>query len=145
MLAGFCLCTCGTAEDTPPPGDAQDRVSERERIFNGAYENLDAAVLERLLAADYVVDYRGREASRSREQFVGELGQLRLVFPGLHIEIDSSRFTVYREQYIVQGIRTFHWRANDTPGSYRERFTNRWTFRDGQWLLANTILQPLDQ
>ena len=139
------LCTCGRAQDTPVEGEGETRVADRERVFNGAYENLDAAVLERLLAPDYTVDYQGTEAARSREQFVDELAQLRLVFPDLHITIDSTTIASEDDGYRVEGLRTFHWRAHDTPGSYRERFTNRWERIDGTWLLAATTLQAADR
>ncbi len=125
------------------PADGERHVTERERIFNGAYETLDAAVMDRLLDTGYMVSYQGKEPERGREQFIGELGQLRLVFPKLRIAIDSTQIIPYDDLYIVQGIRTFHWETGEGPGTYRERFTNRWRDAGGEWRLFRTSLQPL--
>lgn len=143
LLLAIVLGSCGPAQDTPEDGAAAAKVVQREEIFNGAYENLDAAVIERLLAGDFSLSYAGQAAEKDKQQFVGELGQLRLVFPELRITIDSSRVTPYQDLFIVQGIRTFTWRANDKPGTYRERFTNRWRKEGGDWLLFRSKIDPV--
>lgn len=143
MLGMVFLGTCGTGEDTDPRQDGAGRVAQREAVFNGAYENLDAAVIDRLLSDDFAMVYAGQAAPKDRQRFIDDLGQLRLVFPQLQISIDSSRVVAYQDQFIVQGIRTFRWRANGEPGTYRERFTNRWRRSGGEWVMTKAKIDPI--
>ncbi|WP_168797442.1 nuclear transport factor 2 family protein [Neolewinella litorea] len=136
-------CSCGPAQDTTTGKDGADQVARREAIYNGAYQNLDAAVMQRLLSDSYVITYTGQAAGKTKAQFVDELGQLRLVFPELRIIVDSSKVIPYQDLYIVQGIRTFNWRANGEPGTYRERFTNRWSREEGDWVMLATKIDPV--
>ena len=142
LCVGF-LCTCGLAQDKEGVDSTVAGVRAAERVFNGAYENLDAAVLDRMLADEFTVGYSGQETQKSKENWLGELGQLRVVFPQLRIRTDSLQVTPYGGLFVVQGLRTFTWKSEGEAGSYRERFTNRWRKDADTWQLTATQLERI--
>lgn len=141
LLLFVVLFSCGPAQDSSPRTE-EERVAEAEALYTGAYENLDAAVMERLLTEDYEVVYTEPDNRKDKRQWIGELGQLRALFPQLTISVDSSRIIPYRDNYMVQGIRTFHWTNDGQDGSYQERFANRWRMDGGNWRLYGTRISP---
>ncbi len=143
LLCVSVLFTCGPAEDKQGMESRPAAVLAAERVFNGAYENLDAAVLDRLLADDFRISYGSQDSEKDKDRWLGELGQLRLLFPQLRIHTDSLTITPYAELYIVQGLRTFSWNADGEAGSYQERFTNRWRQAADNWELTTTKLDQV--
>ncbi len=129
-LFGACLLyTCGPAQDKPGDRSERGNVLAVERVLTGAYESLDAAVMERLLTDDFTVTYKGENSEKTREEWLGELGQLRAVFPRLQIRTDSVEISPGASQTFVRGTRIFSWAEGGERGEYRERFLHQW--RDG--------------
>ncbi len=125
-LGACLLCTCGPAQDKPGARSERGDVLAAERVFTGAYESLDAAVLERMLTDDFTVTYSGQGTEKTKDQWLNELGQLRAVFPRLQIHSDSIEVSPAAAVTVVRGIRIFSWAADGEQGEYRERFVHRW-------------------
>ncbi|MBB4078187.1 hypothetical protein GGR28_000788 [Lewinella aquimaris] len=140
LLSGIFLSTCGPAQMEDGLPDVEKRILRAEKLFNGAYENLDAAIMERLLTEDFTIGYADAAPSKNREQFVAELGSLRQVFPHLQISIDSTVYTVTEDRVTVVGVRTFTWQQEGVTGEHRESFENVWHLVGNQWKLAATTL-----
>ncbi|MCP9235413.1 nuclear transport factor 2 family protein [Lewinella sp. JB7] len=140
LLSGFLLGSCAPAQ--PESGDvsAKEKILREEKLFHEAYESLDAAVLDRLLTAEYTLSHRGRDGYKTRRQFLDELGQLRTIFPALRITTDSIRYEAVDDGGRTRGLRTFTWRQDGTSGTYRERYTNYWQWDAGRWRLTSTEL-----
>ncbi len=137
LLLPVVLCTCGPSQDTTSRTEPE-QVQAAEKLFNGAYQQLDAALMERLLTDDFEVVYPDQESRKTKQQWISELSQLRAIFPQLEIIIDSSRLIPYNGNYIVQGTRQFKWNNQGQTGSYSERFSNRWRREDGAWRMYGT-------
>ena len=135
------LCTCGPAQTETDP--TERGVRRAEAVFNSAYQELDAAVLDRLLTDDFTLRYTEQEGSLSKEDFLGTLAELRAVFPALEVSADSSNVAVYQEMFIVRGTRTFAWQLDGQAMAHQEEYTNRWRLDDGKWKLWWTEITQL--
>ena len=130
------LCTCG-------PAQGSEQLRKREELFNSAYERLDAAILERLLAEDFTATYARPPVTKDKTRFLGELAELRTIFPNLRLRVDSLEIDP-AELGLTTGLRTFFWTYAGEPGSYRERFRNHWRQVDGEWLLTSSDVRSPD-
>lgn len=135
------LCTCGPAQtDTDP---TERGVRRAEEVFTSAYQELDAAVLDRLLTDDFTLRYTEQEGNLSKEDFIGTLAELRTVFPALKVTVDSSSIAAYQDMYTVRGQRTFDWEMEGQAMGHQEAYTNRWRLDDGTWKLWWTEITQL--
>ncbi|CAH1000511.1 hypothetical protein LEM8419_01664 [Neolewinella maritima] len=139
-LLSLLLCTCGPAQGSDDVHD-MDAVQRREALFHSAYEQLDAAILERLLTDDFVITYAQPATTKDKERFIGELGELRSVFPNLQLSVDSSSVVAGTEPEVA-GLRTFSWTYAGEPGSYQEQFRHHWQYTEGNWLLHRAEVLP---
>ncbi len=118
---------------------------KREALFHAAYEQLDAAVLDRILAADFTITYQTPPVTKGKDQFLGELSELRTVFPNLRLHVDSLTLTGDDTSPVGSGLRTFSWTYAGQPGSFQEGYRHHWRWEDGQWMLsAAEVLPPPD-
>ncbi|PPK86354.1 uncharacterized protein DUF4440 [Neolewinella xylanilytica] len=144
LVTLFCavwLYTCGPPQDKSAASEL-DQIEQAETVFTQAYQELDAAVMDRVLADDYTVEYPSEQAGKSRRQWIGELQGLRSVFPALRIEVDSSEITAVEADYTVTAKRTFIWNQEGTEGRYAERYTNYWQRDAGRWRLYRSRIAP---
>ena len=141
LLIGCCICslllTCGPAQGTA------DGVEGREQLFHTAYEALDAAVLERLLAENFTITYTQPPATKDKVRFLGELAELRTIFPNLRLTVDTSWMTEQgTAEVAIEGLRTFGWEFDGQPGQYTERYVHHWQQQDGAWRLQRAEVLP---
>lgn len=142
LLTTSIACTRDRAtEDSPAETFAS--VRQREEVFNAAYEELDGALLARLLHDDYRIDYGGRLPTRDADAFLRDLVDRRGLFPDLDVRIDSSRLERRGDTVVVTGERTFGWMLEGQAGQYRERYVNRWLPQEGQWRLYRSDIEML--
>jgi hypothetical protein len=138
LIVTLWLCTCVPA---PATDSSYEAFRDREEVLAGAYQTLDAAVMDRMLADDFTVIYAGSGGRKQRAAYLSDLAALRDQFPQLTVELDSLR--VSHEDTVVRttGKRIYGWRMAGTPGQYSERFRNVWEYRGGKWTLAQTTLE----
>ena len=143
LLLALLLCTCGPAPDSCTDCTPEEAIAKAEELYHSAYENLDAAVMERLLSVNFVASYPDQEMERDKAAFIDELSQLSIIFPELTIVVDSSGINPYRDNYIVSGNRTYSWQQGAQKGSYRERFVNNWEREPDGWRLIGSKVNVL--
>ena len=136
MLLVLCLCvfSCGPAQDKAADTD-EEGVRRAENLFILAYEELDAAIMGRMLAEDFEADYTGDSASKDRRTWLAEIQSYRAVFPDMRVTVDSLDVVHEGTHFRVSGIRTFTWSNDGQGGSYRERYRNFWRRQGGEWKL----------
>ena len=126
----LCLLSCGPAQDKTPTTD-EARVLRAEELFTLAYQELDAAVMGRLLTDDFVAEYGGENASKDRRTWLSEIQSYRAIFPDMVVTVDSLSVVPAAEGYSVAAVRTFSWDGQGQEGSYQERYRHYWR-REGQ-------------
>ena len=129
------LCTCAPAQDKSTPAAA-------DRLFTEAYGNLDAALLERLLAEDFYLRHPGNPTVIGGPAFLAEVGQMRQLFPDLEVKVDSFSLATGGAGTVSSGIRTFAWSTGKEAGSFSERYANYWSQHDAGWLLDSAVVAP---
>lgn len=132
------LCTCGPAQDSAGDQGSMEGVRRAEKVFNEAYESLDAAVMERMLSDDFTLRYGGVEGVKTREQFVADVADMRTVLPELTVTTDSLQVSERVDHYEVTSIRSFHWRLRGEPGTYQEHYLNLWRREGSSWKIYRT-------
>lgn len=132
LLFPLLLCTCGPAQNGKEEIPTEEKVLRAEKVFTEAYENLDAAIIERLLTDDFELQYATTAGTRSRTEYVSELAEMRAVFPKLQLTVDTLTVTELDDDYRTTGERTFSWQLPQGQGSHTELFTNYWRPENGQ-------------
>ena len=126
----LCLFSCGSAQDKTAATE-EEGVRRAEALFTLAYQELDAAVMGRLLTEDFVAEYRGENATKDRRTWLSEIQSYRAIFPEMNVTVDSLTVESDAEGFTVAAVRTFSWSGQGQEGSYQERYRNRWR-KDGQ-------------
>lgn len=135
------LLSCGPTQDKS--GDAErERVADLENLFNQAYQDLDVAIMDRLLSEDFEAVYPTQQGTKDKEQWLGELQGFRAVFPALDVSVDSTEFSTAEQGVSVTAVRKFSWTQDGQSGVHRERYTNRWTKRSGEWRISQSSIVP---
>ena len=118
------------------------RVEKREALFHTAYEQLDAAVLDRMLTDDFTIAYRRPPITKQKDQFLGDLAELRTVFPNLRLQVDSLEVEAEGGRPVTNGLRTFSWTYAGQPGSFQEAYRHQWRWQDEEWKLSSIVVLP---
>ena len=117
-------------------------MERREELFHTAYEQLDAAVLERILTEDFTITYHTPPIAKNKDRFLRELAELRTVFPNLKLRVDSLAIKDEAMAPVTSGLRTFSWTYAGQPGSFQEAFRHHWRWEDGEWMLHAVEVAP---
>jgi hypothetical protein len=132
LLFPLLLCTCGPAQDVNADVRTEESILRAEKVFTEAYENLDAAIIERLLTDDFELQYATAAGTRSRAEYVSELAEMRAVFPKLQLTVDTFTVTELEQSYQTSGERTFSWQLPQGRGAHTEQFINYWRPENGE-------------
>jgi ketosteroid isomerase-like protein len=145
LIVFLLLCTCDRAPSSRQQ-PTEEAVAQLEEVLAGAYQTLDAAVIDRLLAPDFVVIYSATGEEKSRRGYLAELATMRQVFPELTVELQDLSLNRTGDTMRAEGTRHYSWRMDGQTGSYREPYRNDWTWTGEDWLLTKTtLLSPADR
>jgi hypothetical protein len=143
-VRGFIIFTLFVCTCAPPPATdestSEKAIRQQEDVVAGAYQSLDAAVLDRLLAPDFELVYPATGNRKDRTAYLSDLAALRQQFPPLTVTLDSLHIEIKDDGAIAEGIRSFSWQTEGTEGQYAEHYRNQWTYQNENWKLTETTL-----
>ena len=134
LCFGMALYSCAPSQDTSPEVRLA-ALLERETLLEAAYEDVDAAVLARLLHDDFVLRQLDQDTERSKSEWLAELQSLTDLFPRLDLTVVREETLLADDRATVSGQRTFTWTQGVETGTYPETFTNYWRYDGGEWIL----------
>ena len=117
-------------------------MEKREILFHSAYEQLDAAVLDRILTDDFTIAYERPPITKQKDQFLRDLAELRTVFPNLQLRVDRLEVDEEDGRPITNGLRTFSWTYAGQAGSFQEAYRHQWRWQDEEWKLYSVVVLP---
>ena len=142
LTLALCLFSCGPAQDKTAATE-EEGVRQAEKLFALAYQELDAAVMGRLLADDFVAEYAGDNGTKDRRTWLSEIQSYRTIFPDMNVTVDSLQIESEGKDFTVSAVRTFTWDNDGQGGSYREHYRNLWRNQGGHWKMFRTEINAM--
>lgn len=135
--------SCAPSQDKASTEEHLAAVRRVDAVYQTAYEQLDAAVLERVLAPDYRLRQPEQGSEKTKDEWIAEVAELKTVFPALQLLVEDVAIEVDNDLATVTGKRSFRWQQGEADGAYGEYFENTWQLRGGEWRLIGSTLTSL--
>jgi ketosteroid isomerase-like protein len=138
------VCAQGQAKPlqaTPTPA-VESELRQLELAWLDAYDNNDAAAMERIVADDFQITYGDGRILNKKQTIAG-------LKPSAPKDANSEQYTedsvvrVYGNTAIITGVYIYKHRDSDKETMSRSRYTDTYLKRKGRWQVVSSHLSPI--
>jgi ketosteroid isomerase-like protein len=130
VVVSFALCTLNFAPAQDKPDLGKSQIVGLENKWNAAYKRSDVAVMDSLLADDFIITVEDG-STFSKPGYIAHNGN-----STVHVEISDMsdvKVRMHGKTAVVTGA--YHEKGTDKGKAYeyRDRFTDVWMNNNGKW------------
>lgn len=128
----------------PQSGNAEQEVKKLEREWLDAYEQHDAAAMDRIVASDFTITYPNGGV-RTKEQIMRMIKSPRpSAGPGPKFATEEVLARVYGDTVVLTGRLVTQWQRAGEISKEQSRYTDTYVRRDGRWQVVASHLSNIE-
>lgn len=137
---------CLAAQSKPPKDSPEQAVRKLEREWLDAYEQRDAAAMERIVADDFTITFPRGEV-QTKAQILAALKELKARrvpnAPAPKFYTEDVQARVYGDTVILIGRVITRWQSQGNEMRDQSRYTDTYVKRNGRWQVVASHLSEI--
>lgn len=144
LLLALLVTEAAASERSKPT--AEDVVRTLERAWLDAYEQLDSAAMQRIVADDFLITFPDG-ATQSKAQILAYLATARArpSTPPTRFHTEGTTARAYGNTVILSGVVVTTSTRNGKPTESRSRYTDTYVSRNGHWQVVASHLSNVPE